>query len=121
MIERQVKSQKVNMLKSRNYSTKSIGRSLSLILKISVTGSTPLPNEFQYGSIIGIWYYFCESKTTNILDFKGIRDRIGYHINYEESSAIHNVLISRSLMSDHPVDISAGTQRMFIFLDFTHH
>ena len=64
---------------------------------------------------------FASPKITSILDFKGLRDRIGYHINYEESSAIHNILISRSLVSDHPVDISVGTQRMFIFLDFTHH
>ena len=40
---------RVNMAKSRNYSTKSIGR---LILIISLIASTPLPNIFQFGCII---------------------------------------------------------------------
>ena len=41
---------RVNMTKTRNYSTISIGR---LILIFSVIASTPLPNIFQFGCIIG--------------------------------------------------------------------
>ena len=41
---------RVNMVESRNYSTKSIGR---LILIILLIASTPLPNIFHFGCIIG--------------------------------------------------------------------
>ena len=51
------------------------------------------------------------------LGFKGIRDGTGYHIGYKESSHIHSTLTSQNLISDYPVDISAGTQMMFIYLD----
>ena len=53
----------------------------------------------------------------SILGFKGIRDGTGYHIGYKESSHIHSTLTSQNLISDYPVDISAGTQMMFTFLD----
>ena len=45
MSEKQAKSQWVNMMKSKNCSTKSIGR---LILIISVIASTPFPNISHY-------------------------------------------------------------------------
>ena len=51
------------------------------------------------------------------LGFKGKRDGTGYHIGYKESSRIHSTLTSQNLISDYPVDISAGTQMMFIYLD----
>ena len=69
-------------MKSRIFSTKSIGR---LFLTIPAIASTPLPNMFYYGCIT-----FESPQIANILDFKGIRDRTGYHIAYKESSQIHS-------------------------------
>ena len=57
----------------------------------------------------------------SILGSKGIRDGTGYHIGYKESSHIHCTLTSQNLISDYPVDIAAGTQMMFIYLDTIHY
>ena len=58
----------------------------------------------------------------NILGFKGIRDGTGYHIGYKESSQIHSTHIkSQNLIFEYPVDISAGTQKMFNYLDINHY
>ena len=46
---------------------------------------------------------------------------MGYHIGYKESSHFHSTLTSQKLISDYPVDISTGTQMMFIYLDITHY
>ena len=54
----------------------------------------------------------------SILGFKGIT---GYHIGYKESSHIHSTLTSQNFISDYPVDISAGTQMMFIYLDIIYY
>ena len=53
----------------------------------------------------------------SILGFKVLRDGTGYHIGYKESSHIHSTLTSQNLISDYPVDISAGTQMMLVYLD----
>ena len=57
----------------------------------------------------------------SILGFKSIRDGMGYHIGYKESSHIHSTLTSQDLISDYPVDISAGTQTMSIYSDIIHY
>ena len=62
-----------------------------------------------------IWMHYWEGITfdspqiPSILRFKGLRDGTGYHIGYKESSHIHSTLTSQNLISDYPVDISAGT------------
>ena len=72
---------------------------------------------------LSLWMHYWEGITfespqiPSILGFKGLRDGIGYHIGYKESSHIHSTLTSQNLISDYPVDISAGTQMMFIYLD----
>ena len=58
---------------------------------------------------------------TCILGVKGIRDGTGYHIGYKESSHIHSTLTSQNFISDCPVNISTGTQMMFIYLDIIHY
>ena len=71
-----------------------------------------------------MWMHYWEGITfegphfPSILGFKVIRDGKGYHFVCKESSQIH--ITSRNLISDYPVDISAGTQMMFIYLDITH-
>ena len=64
---------------------------------------------------------FESPQTSSILGFKGIRDGTGYHIGYKDSSHIHSTFTSQKLISDNPVDISAGTQMMFIYLDLFHY
>ena len=65
---------------------------------------------------LSVWMHYWEGITfespqiPSILGFKGIRDGTGYHIGYKESSHIHSTLTSQNLISDYPVDISAGTQ-----------
>ena len=72
---------------------------------------------------LSMWMHYWEGITfespqiPSILGFKGLRDGTGYHIGYKESSHIHSTLTSQNLISDYPVDISAGTQMMFIYLD----
>ena len=72
---------------------------------------------------LSLWMHYWEGITfespqiPSILGFKGLRDGTGYHIGYKESSHIHSTLTSQNLISDYPVDISAGTQMMFIYLD----
>ena len=76
---------------------------------------------------LSIWMHYWEGITfespqiPSILGFKGIRDGTGYHIGYKESSHIHSTLTSQNFISDYPVDISAGTQMMFIYLDIIHY
>ena len=55
------------------------------------------------------------------LGFKGIRDGTGYHIGYKRFSQVHSILTIQNLISDYPVDITAGTQSMFIYLDIIHY
>ena len=82
-----------------------------------------LPIDFVHS----IWMHYWEGITfespqiPSILGFKGIRDGTGYHIGYKESSHIHSTLTSQNFISDYPVDISAGTQMMFIYLDKIHY
>ena len=70
-----------------------------------------------------MWMHFWEGITfespqiPSILGFKGLRDGTGYHIGYKESSHIHSTLTSQNLICDYRVDISAGTQMIFIYLD----
>ena len=64
---------------------------------------------------------FESPQISSILGFKDLRDGTGYHIGYKESSHIHSTLTSHNLISDYPVDISAGTQMMFIYLDIIHY
>ena len=70
-----------------------------------------------------MWMHYWEGntfespQTPSILRFKGIRDGTAYHISYKESSHIHSTITSQNLISDYPVDISAGTQMMFDYLD----
>ena len=72
---------------------------------------------------LSIWMHYWEGITfespqiPSSLGFKGIRDGTGYHIGYKESSHIHSTLTSQNFISDYPVDISTGTQMMFIYLD----
>ena len=76
---------------------------------------------------VSIWMHYWEGITfespqiPSILGFKGIRDGTGYHIGYKESSHIHSTLTSQNFISEYPVDISAGTQMMFIYLDIIHY
>ena len=76
---------------------------------------------------LSIWMQYWEGMTfespqiPSILGFKGIRDGTVYHIGYKESSHIHSTLTSQNLISDYPVDISAGTQIMFVYLDIIHY
>ena len=64
---------------------------------------------------------FESKQISSILNFKGIIDGTGYHKGYKVSSHIHSTRTSQNLISDYPVNISAGTQSMFIYLDTTHH
>ena len=70
-----------------------------------------------------MWMHYLEGITfespqiPSILGFKGMRDGTGHHIGYKESSHIHSTLTSQNLTSDYHVDISSGTQMMFIYLD----
>ena len=72
---------------------------------------------------LSIWMHYWEGftfeslQTPSILGFKVIRDGTGYHIGYKESSHSNSTLTSQNLISDYPVDISEGTQMMFIYLD----
>ena len=71
---------------------------------------------------LSLWMHYWEGFTfespqiPSILGFQGLRDGTGYHIGYKESTHIHSTLTSQNLISDFPVDISAGTQMMFIYL-----
>ena len=64
---------------------------------------------------------FESKQISSILNLKGIIDATGYHNGYKVSSHIHSTRTSQNLISDYPVNISAGTQSMFIYLDITHH
>ena len=72
---------------------------------------------------LSIWMQYWERltyespKILNVLGFKGIREGTGYHIGYKECILIHSTLTSQNFISDYPIDISAGTQLMFIYLD----
>ena len=57
----------------------------------------------------------------SILGFTGIRDGTGYDIGYKRSSQVHSILTTQNLISDYPVDMTAGTQLMFIYLDIIHY
>ena len=63
---------------------------------------------------------FKSPQISSILGFKGIRDGTDYPIGYKESSHIHSTLTSQNFICDYPVDISAGTRMMFIYLDIIH-
>ena len=76
---------------------------------------------------LSIWMHYWERSTfespqiPSILGLKAIRDGTGYHIGYKESSHIHSTLTSQNLFSDYPVDISARTQKIFIYFDIIHY
>ena len=72
--------------------------------------------------VMHFWEFitFESPQIPSVLGFKGMRDRTGYHIGYEESSLIQSTLTSQKLICDYSVDFSAGTQLMFIYLDIIH-
>ena len=76
---------------------------------------------------LSIWMPYCGGITfespmiPSILGFKGKKDGTVYHIGYEESSQRHSALTSHNFISEYPVDISAGTQMMFIYLNIFHY
>ena len=54
-----------------------------------------------------------------LLGFKGIRDGTGYHIGYKRGSTKPSTFSNQDLIADYPVDVCAGTQLMFIYLDIS--
>ena len=75
-----------------------------------------------------LWMHYREGITfgspqiLSILGFKGMRDGTGYHIGYKRSSqTIHSMKTTQNSISDYPVDMTAGIQLMFIYLDIIHY
>ena len=58
-----------------------------------------------------------ESPDSQYFRFRRKRDGTGYLIGHKESSHISSTLTSETLCSNYPVDISAGIQLMFIYLE----
>ena len=74
-----------------------------------------------------LWMHYWEGITfespqiLSIVGFKGIGVGTGYHIGYKRSSQVHSILTTQNLISDYPVDMTAGTQLIFIYLDIIHY
>ena len=74
-----------------------------------------------------LWMHYWEENTfesphiLSILGFKGIRDQTGYQIGYKLSSQVHSIITTQNWISDYPVDMTAGTQLIFIYLDIIHY
>ena len=83
--------------------------------------SIRLPDTSRKGCITGRELRLRVLRFTVFLGFKGIRDGTGYHIGYKRSSQVHSILTIQNLISNYPVDITAGTQSMFIYLDIIHY
>ena len=68
-----------------------------------------------------LWMHYWEGITfespqfLSILGFKDIRVGTGYHIGYKRFSQVHSILTTQNLISDYPIDMTAGTQPMFIY------
>ena len=58
---------------------------------------------------------------SSLLGFKGARDGTGYHIGYKKGSSKHSTFTNQDLVADYPVDLCAGTQLMFIYLNLIHY
>ena len=76
---------------------------------------------------LSLWLHYWEDITfsslqiPSLLEFKGVRDGTGYHIGYKQGSSKHSTFTTQDLDADYPVDESAGTQLMFIYLDIIHY
>ena len=57
----------------------------------------------------------------SLLGFKGVTDGTGYHIGYKQGSTKHSTFSTQDLLADYPVDVCAGTQLIFIYLDIIHY
>ena len=72
---------------------------------------------------LSLWLHYWEGITfsspqiPSLLGFKGVRDGTGYHIGYKQGSTKHSTFSTQDLIADYPVDVCAGTQLMFIYLD----
>ena len=71
---------------------------------------------------LSLWLYYCKGITfsspqiPSLLGFKGVRVGTGYHIGYK-----HSTFTTQDLVADYPVDVCAGTQLMFIYMDIIHY
>ena len=76
---------------------------------------------------LSLWLHYWEGITfsspqiPSLLGFKGVRDGTGYHIGYKQGSTKHSTFSTQDLIADYPVDVCAGTQLMFIYLDIIHY
>ena len=72
---------------------------------------------------LSFWLHYWEGITfsspqiPSLLGFKGVRDGSGYHIGYKQGSTKHSTFSTQDLIADYPVDVCAGTQLMFIYLE----
>ena len=64
---------------------------------------------------------FSGPQISSLLGFKDVRDGTGYHIGYKQGSTKHSTFSTQDLIADYPVDVCAGTQLMFFYLDITHY
>ena len=67
------------------------------------------------------WYNFLSPQIPSLLGFKGVRDGTGYHIGYKQGSSKHGTFTTQDLVADYPVDVCAGTQLVYIYLDIIHY
>ena len=76
---------------------------------------------------LSIWLHYWEGitysspQTPSLRKFKGVRDGTDYDISYKPGSSKHSTFTTQDLIADYPVDLSAGTQLMFIYMDTIHY
>ena len=64
---------------------------------------------------------FSSPQIPSLLGFKGVRDGTGYHTGYKQGSSEHSTFTTQDFVADYPVDVCAGTQLMFTYLDIIHY
>ena len=73
-----------------------------------------------------LWLHYLEGITcsspqiSSLLGFKGVRDGTGYHIGKKQGSSKHRTFTTQDFVADYPVDLRAGTQLKFIYVDINH-
>ena len=76
---------------------------------------------------LSLWLHYLKGITfsspqiPSLLGIKGVRDGTGYHIGYKQGSSKHSTFTTQDHVADYPVDVCAGTQLMFIYLDIIHY
>ena len=76
---------------------------------------------------LSLWRHYWEGITfsspqiPSLLRFKGIRDGTGYHKDYKRGSSKYSTFTTQDFIADYPVDVCAGTQLIFFYLDIFHY